>query len=159
MQVARQWLACKSCHMKKPTLRQANGGDLDAIVAILRAAYAPYLGVLDGLPEVTALTAEDLAAHQAWLAEIDGRSVGVTLAKIAPPVAHLANVAVHPDAAGHGLGRALIDRVVAAARAAGCTRIDLATHPGMGNNVAIYTRMGWEITDVGVHKICMSRIL
>jgi ribosomal protein S18 acetylase RimI-like enzyme len=145
--------------MNDIVIRPAAPVDLAAIRDILAAAYAPYLGMLKGLPDVSALSSGELSKHDAWIATRTERQLGVVLATTTPPVAHLANIAVHPDGAGQGLARALIEHVVEHARDKGCVRLDLATHPDMGANVTIYRRMGWKVTDEGVQKICMSRPL
>ncbi len=57
----------------------------------------------------------------------------------------LANLAVHPDHGGQGgIGRRLIATCEAAARDLGAGEVRLNTHVDMPENVALYTRLGWQ---------------
>ena len=73
--------------------------------------------------------------------------------------AHLANLAVHPDAGGQGLGRRLIDHVVDAARIAGHHRIHLATHVDMPATQAFYDRLGWQRAGQDGNKVYFAKEL
>lgn len=59
-------------------------------------------------------------------------------------VAVLSHVFMDPDCQGMGLGRALVDSFVAAARAAGASRAELATLHGAAGAGEFYTAQGWE---------------
>lgn len=56
----------------------------------------------------------------------------------------LENVAVHPDAAGHGVGKALIAHCELAARQAGLDGVTLYTNARMVENLSIYPRLGYR---------------
>lgn len=141
------------------TVRTATPSDLNSVRDILRSAYAPYLDELPDLPDVGAIEHRDLEDNSAWVAVRAGQVDGILLAAITPPTAHLINVAVAPRASGQGLARMLIDQMLQAAKRAGCLRVDLATHPDMGSNIAIYERMGWTVTDRSDQKVTMCRSL
>ncbi len=145
--------------MQKPSLRRAEESDLDAIRGVLRAAYTPFIESLPDLPDVAALTEKEFEKSDVTVAELDGVLIGVAVAATRPPVAHLANLAVHPNAAGKGIGRALIDHVTNAARGNGCKELVLATHPLMPGNVDLYRHLGWNVTELTPRKIVMSRKL
>jgi GNAT superfamily N-acetyltransferase len=100
----------------------------------------PYMHL--GLPPVTEGVADDLAQHDVWVAELDGSVAGGIVAALGRN-AHIMKLAVHPDAGGHGLGRALIDQVIEAAKAAGHAEIHLATHAKMTATQAFYRKSGW----------------
>jgi ribosomal protein S18 acetylase RimI-like enzyme len=53
------------------------------------------------------------------------------------------NIAVHPGAQGHGLGRALMSFAEEEAARRGYTRTALVTHEAMTENQAIYARLGY----------------
>jgi ribosomal protein S18 acetylase RimI-like enzyme len=55
----------------------------------------------------------------------------------------LSHIAVVPGARGGGVGTALIDEFLAAARAAGAESVTLVTHPGDTGAGAFYNRLGW----------------
>jgi ribosomal protein S18 acetylase RimI-like enzyme len=121
-------------------LRRATPDDVDALTACLAAAYAPFQHL--GLPAVAEGIAEDVAQLDVWVAELDGAVVGGIFAELGDK-AHIVNLAVHPGAGGHGIGRALVDQVIQAAIAAGRAEIHLATHAQMTATQAFYRKSGW----------------
>ena len=124
-------------------IRRAAPADADALRAVVAAAYAPF-GHLD-LPPVAEGLAEDIRDHNVWVAEVAGIVRG-GIVLILGAEAHIANLAVHPDAGGQGIGRALIDTAVKAARAAGHLSVMLATHRDLGQTQAFYRKLGWVET-------------
>lgn len=124
-------------------LRRATADDVAGLTAVLQAAYAPFLGL--GLPPVTEGIEADIRINNVWVAEIAGAVRG-GIVLVLNSQAHIANLAVHPDAGGQGAGRALIDQAMAAAAAAGHDKIRLATHIGMAATQEFYRRLGWQET-------------
>jgi GNAT superfamily N-acetyltransferase len=141
------------------SIRRAAPRDVLAIASVLAAAYAAHRIRLPDLPDVTGGIAEDISTHDVRVAEIDGRIVGAAVLVAGEGVAHLANVGVHPDAAGRGVGKALIAVAETVARKNGAVRIDLATHVGMPDNVALYRHLGWHETGRVGNKVYMSKPL
>lgn len=86
--------------------------------------------------------AQQIASRQVWIAPPHGVIVLVETAE----GLFLDNVAVHPDAQGQGIGRALLDFAEAEARRRGIARLHLYTHAMMTANIAIYARLGWRET-------------
>ena len=75
----------------------------------------------------------------------DGRIVAlVMMTALGPGVAHVAQVAVHPDRRGHGLAGQLLDRALALAHAAGRSRATLLVEDGATAARALYTRRGFR---------------
>lgn len=124
-------------------VRRATAYDVAALTAVLEAAYAPFLGL--GLPPVTEGIGDDIRDNNVWVAELAGKVRG-GIVLVLNNQAHIANLAVHPDAGGQGAGRALIDQAMAAAAAAGHDRIRLATHAKMTATQEFYRRLGWQET-------------
>jgi [ribosomal protein S18]-alanine N-acetyltransferase len=54
-------------------------------------------------------------------------------------------IAVHPDERGRGLGRALMERLHAAARRRGASAVRLKVYPGNEAAVALYRSLGYEL--------------
>ena len=129
-----------------PGLRRATAADLPAIKAIIDAAYAKYLTRMDKQPAPMFRdyrpSVED---GTTWVA---GSPVAAVLT-LYPREDHLLveNIAIHPDAQGHGLGRALMEFAEQEAARRGFTRMALVTHEAMTENQAIYARLGY--TEVG----------
>ncbi|MDA1075297.1 MAG: GNAT family N-acetyltransferase [Proteobacteria bacterium] len=79
-----------------------------------------------------------------FVAEIADRVVGFAVAEVLPPNLHLAEVAVDPDAARRGIGRALVMRVVEEAQQRGLAGTSLTTFSDFPWNGPFYTRLGFQ---------------
>ncbi|HEV3363529.1 MAG TPA: GNAT family N-acetyltransferase [Acidimicrobiia bacterium] len=79
-----------------------------------------------------------------YLAEVDGRPAGTCgLKQITPEVAEIKRMYVDPLQRGRGVGRALIERVIDDARAAGYRTLQLETAIWMTEAHALYGRCGF----------------
>jgi mycothiol synthase len=125
-------------------------------------------------PEQGAVTEADLAARQAepWfdpddflLARADsatagdatpGRILGYNWLKVEPgsSVGEIYVLGVHPDAAGAGLGRALMLAGLARLRARGCTAVELYVEAASTGPVGLYRSLGFveRTVDVQYHR-------
>ena len=126
------------------SFRRARSGDAGALAACLEAAYADAAARIPGFPSMSDGIAEDIASLDVRVAEISGRVVGGLVLAPGDGFLKLVNVAVHPDARGTGLGRALLHLADAAARDLGFREMRLNTHKDMPENVRLYARLGWR---------------
>ncbi|ALK96662.1 GCN5 family acetyltransferase [Massilia sp. WF1] len=92
------------------------------------------------------------SGYDAWvLREPDeGQLAGYFLLMYAVDEAHLLDVAVSGERQGSGLGRYLLDRIVARARAMGMGSILLEVRPSNGRALQVYERYGY--TQIGRRK-------
>ena len=97
-----------------PILRAAAPADLAGVERLLAASALPLDGVREALPGFV-------------VAEHDGAIVGVAGLERCGTHALLRSVAVDPAWRSHGLGRALVERVVAGAEACGIPALYLLT--------------------------------
>lgn len=97
-----------------PLVRPAAGSDIAGIEELLRANDLPLVGVRDALP--TFVVAEDA-----------GVIVGVAGLEIHEGHALLRSVAVAPQWRSRGMGRTLVERMIAQASARGLESIHLLT--------------------------------
>ncbi|HEX8569751.1 MAG TPA: GNAT family N-acetyltransferase, partial [Caulobacteraceae bacterium] len=76
----------------------------------------------------------------------DGQALGCAALRPAAPDGYfeMKRLFLHPHARGSGLGRALAEAVVAAARARGGAELRLDTLPGMTSARALYASMGFR---------------
>lgn len=145
-------------------VRPRTPGDLDSCAEVLAAVHKQ-----SGYPiNWPARPAAWLSPHSllaAWVAELDGRPVGhVVLCRpdegdVAPGLwgaregtgpeatAVIGRLYVSPDAHGHGLGAALMERAVTEARALGLHPV-LDVVSSNTAAAALYERLGWELLDV-----------
>ena len=144
------------------SLRHATAADLPAIKELIDAAYARYLSRMDKPP---APMLRDYGPS------VEDGTTWVTGSPIAAVLTlylrddHLLveNIAVHPDAQGRGLGRALMGFAEQEAIRRGLTRMALVTHEVMTENQAIYAHLGYHVTDRrvedGYRRIYLEKVL
>jgi GNAT superfamily N-acetyltransferase len=99
---------------------------------------------------------EDWRARTSWntFVAVDGtRFVGMAtgVAKDAPATAALIQMYVRPEARGTGVAAALVDAVVAWARAEGYARVELGVAVGNERAERLYVRCGFARTGEVVH--------
>ena len=111
--------------------------DLLAVLPIERACFRNPWGL-------SAFVAELVNPRSRPLVVRDPAVIAYAILWLQPPEAHLGNLAVHPSARRRGLGRLLVDEVLAVATAAGAAQLFLEVRP---SNVAarhLYQGSGFE---------------
>ena len=145
--------------MENWTIRRAERRDSDALSLCIDAAYAHYAARIADLPPVSADCAEEITKFQVWMAEVANDVVGGLVLVPQDGFMRLANVAVHPDHRGAGLGRAFMALAEAEALEQGYRELRLNTHVDMPENVQLYAHFGWEQTGQDGNKISMRKML
>jgi GNAT superfamily N-acetyltransferase len=84
-----------------------------------------------------------LVDFESWVVDEDGEIRGVIVLERAEGHLWVDNVSVHPEHAGRGLGRTLLDLAVRRAGELGYEEAHLFTHELMAANRDIYARLGW----------------
>lgn len=97
-----------------PRVRRAESSDLAAVERLLARSGLPLDGVREALGDFV-------------VAEADGELVGVAGLEVCADNALLRSVAVAPELRSHGLGRTLVNRVIADAEARGLDALYLLT--------------------------------
>lgn len=129
-------------------IRQANSADAARLGAIAARAYAKYVERLGRRPPpMDPDFASHIAAGEVHVCESDGTVVGFVIWRASGDHVFIDNVAVDPDRAGRGFGRALLAWVEARAAALGIGEMRLYTNARMTENLAMYPKLGWEVTD------------
>ena len=128
-----------------PVIRRAVVADVPAIERIVHDAYMKYVDRI-GKPPGPML--DDYAARVA-AGEVSVCAEGDAIAGILvlePAADHLLldNIAVAPAWQGRGVGRLLLDFADAEARRVGHAELRLYTHVLMHENIALYTKLGWQ---------------
>jgi ribosomal protein S18 acetylase RimI-like enzyme len=127
-------------------LKPATPQDEPAIRACAELAYVRYVADIGQPPAPmyadfhAQISAGHVYVHSGQGGELQGYIVfypeGDTML--------LESVAVRPEAAGRGVGKALIEHCEAAARDLGLRAVQLYTNEKMTDNLAIYPRLGYR---------------
>jgi GNAT superfamily N-acetyltransferase len=123
-------------------IREARRADAEPISSLLSQLGYPAPA------EVVAQRIDRLRAG-VLVAEVGGRVVGMAAFHAIPhveldePTARLTSLVVAEEARGQGIGRALVERVEAGARALGCGRIELTSGDQRTEAHAFYRRLGF----------------
>ena len=144
--------------------RLATPDDLHAVEEIVRRAYSPYVGRIGREPGPMLDDYSGLIGQRyVHVIEREG-TVRAMLVLIPEAEAMLLdNVAVHPEAQGLGLGRAMLRFAEQFARNAGYRLIRLYTNEAMAENITLYSRIGYSeayrIEEKGLKRVYMVKPL
>ena len=130
------------------TLRPAHAADAQAVAALVDAAYGHYVERIGFPPRpMTDDYRKVIRDKRITVAETEAAIVGVIVLGVDDEGFFIDNVAVHPSHHGRGLGRTLLEFAESEARRAGFDSIYLYTHEKMTENIALYSRVGYEEYD------------
>ena len=138
-------------------------GDLGWVVMAHGEQYAAEFGWDTSFEALVARIVADYAADHdparegAWIAERAGRRVGCVFCVRSrdasdDQTAQLRILLVTPEGRGLGLGRELVDRTIAFARAAGYRRLVLWTNEPLAAARRIYLERGFRLVDEERHR-------
>jgi GNAT superfamily N-acetyltransferase len=88
-----------------------------------------------------------IAAQSVWVAENNDVRAGFVTTRQHQSELHVLELAVHLDHQRKGIGRALMEVAIQAARDRGCTAVTLTTFRVVVWNAPFYRRLGFEILD------------
>jgi len=133
------------------TIRRAEPADAQAIGAVFDAAVREgwkYMGELAARPmfppeEWDAEVAKH-APPNAMLVAIDETDRLIGFAAVHPTEGEMFLLFVHPDRAGRGVGRALLEGAHEVLRSAGCREAFLYTHEQNERAIAVYEAAGYR---------------
>lgn len=139
-------------------LRQGNEADCDAVLAVLKESFSPYLNLLIPPSGVTKETAETLrqkvVTETLLVAEVDGRVVGClffTPHHAQPDTLYFGRLGVLPAFQKQGIARQLVRQVEQAATAGGFAKVGLAVRIVLPDNIHFFESMGYEIAEAKAH--------
>jgi ribosomal protein S18 acetylase RimI-like enzyme len=147
--------------MQDPAPRRARPGDASAVAALTACAYAKYVPRMGREPEpMTVDYAEIIVDFYVWiLGDVDG----VLVLKVEPDHLLIWSIAVDPAQQGCGLGRRLMAFAEDEARRLDRPELRLYTHETMTENIALYTRLGYQETErrreKGFERVFMRKAL
>jgi len=101
--------------------------------------------------------ASEIKNYPTWVAECDGSVVGGLIMVFEQDYASLANIAVHPECQGQGLGGGLMKFAEARAKQRQYCELRLATHVLLTENLSLYTHLGWTEIDRDDVRVYMRK--
>jgi GNAT superfamily N-acetyltransferase len=135
--------------MTAPNIRPGSAGDIPAMQDIERSAGELFRDL--GMTAVAAdepATVTELRGYiddsRAWVMDFEGAPVGYLLVDIVDGTAHIEQVSVRAEDAGHGYGRQLIDAAIDWARQGGYPSVTLTTFTEVPWNGPYYRRLGFR---------------
>lgn len=128
---------------QNPIIRPAQAAEASKLAACIDAAYAKYAERISDLPAVSDGCAQDIADNQVWVAAQSDQIIAGLVLVAGNGFMKLANLAVHPDHGGKGLGRKLIELSEHEAKRQGFSEMRLNTHVDIPENVRLYQHLGW----------------
>jgi ribosomal-protein-alanine N-acetyltransferase len=124
-------------------IREAGGGDMDAVMAIMAAAFEPTYGEAWTRSQCAGIL--PMAGVSLRLATAgDGAVTGFALMRAIADEAELLLIAVDPAVQQHGVGAALIDDFVLFATSRGARRLHLEVRDG-NSAIMLYERAGFAL--------------
>jgi L-amino acid N-acyltransferase YncA len=129
-------------------VRDLRPGDWPEVAAIYEAAIRGGKATFE--TEVPSWEAWDAAHTHRLAAEVDGRAAGwAALGRVSERCCYsgVAEVSVYvaPDAQGRGLGRALLERLIADSERAGVWTLQAGIFPENEASVALHRRCGFRV--------------
>lgn len=141
-------------------IRTATDEDMDWMVQRHDEIYERELGWGPGFTKLVETIVTDFRAHhdpareRGWVAEMDGRPVGmVLLVRLDDDTSKLRILLVEPEARGRGIGSRLVAECLDFARRSGYKRVTLWTDSGLDPARHIYQREGFHLTSSEPHHL------
>jgi len=146
------------------SVRSARPADAAAMRELATAAYQLYVDRIGREPAPMTADYDRIAdSGHAWVAEEEGRIVGLLVLAGAEDHLLIENVAVAPTVQGRGVGRRLLQLAEEQARAYSVREGRLYTHEMMTENLAYYPRRGYREThrasENGFRRVFFTKVL
>ena len=138
-------------------MRRAVTGDAPELFRCIEAAYSNHATRIPDLPVVSEGIADEILNNIVWITETGGTIAGGIILIPRDGFLVVANIAVHPDHSGKGLGRALMDIAASESRQRGLSEMRLSTHADIPETVSLYEHLGWRETGRSGNKVHMSK--
>ena len=141
------------------SIRQAKPEDAVGLQRCMESAYSVYDERMGGilLPPVSIDYDKEIREFPTWVATSGEDIVGGITMVFDSDHASIANVAVHPEHQGQGLGKGLMQHAEEEARQLGYKELRLATHVALEENIVLYQYLGWAESGRDQTRVYMTK--
>jgi GNAT superfamily N-acetyltransferase len=152
--------------MKDVTITSANETDIPELIGLLGVLFAIEQDFTPDPDKQRRGLAALLASPGGYIAiarDQAARAVGMATAQLVistaegAPSAWIEDVVVREDWRGEGLGRSLLDAVLAWARGQGAVRAQLLADLDNAPALAFYDRLDWQPTRLGARRLMLDK--
>lgn len=142
-------------------IRKASLEDAHGLQECMELAYATYQDRMQGkrLPPMDIDYAIEIRDYPTWIAEHKEKIVGGLILMFEKDYASLANVAVHPEFQGQGIGSTLMKFAEISAKEKNYSQLRLATHLLLTENISLYLNLGWKETGRDGTRVYMQKYI
>ena len=142
-------------------IRRAIKADANNLKACMQSAYQGYLARMEGarLPPMDIDYEDEIENFPSWVIDRDGRIVGGLTMMFEDEIVTIANIAVHADFQGQGLGATLMDFAESQAQENQTNEMRLATHVLLTENLSLYEYFGWQEYDRDNVRVYMKKTI
>jgi ribosomal protein S18 acetylase RimI-like enzyme len=134
-------------------IRKAISEDSIGLQSCMESAYSTYQDRMgeNRLPPMDVDYTVEIRDYPVWVVELDGKITGGLIMMFEAGYASIANIAVHPDFQGQGIGNELMMFAESIAGERNYSELRLATHILLTENVSLYQHLGWMEVDRDVN--------
>ena len=146
---------------KKWIIREAVIEDAADLQRIMESAYSAYLQRMDGkrLPPMDVDYSSEIRDYPTWVVASNGCIVAGLIMIFEDDFASIANIAVHPDFQGQGVGGGLLKFAESVAQEKAYTELRLATHILLTENISLYEHLGWTEIERDDDRAYMKKVI
>ena len=146
---------------QKWQIREATIGDASGLRACMNAAYIGYQERMSGelLPPMQLDYGTEIENFPTWVAVTGNVVVGGLTMMFTESMATIANIAVHPQFQGQGLGGGLMRFAETQVKERHYDEVRLATHVLLHENLSLYRHLGWSEYDRDDVKVYMKKVI
>lgn len=142
-------------------IREAEPKDSASLQLCMEMAYASYTDRMGGkrLPPMDVDYSSEIRDFPTWVAEYKETIIGGLTLLFEKNYTSLANIAVHPEFQGHGIGSGLLNFAERQAKNKNYSELRLATHVLLTENVSLYLHLGWTEIDRDEVRVYMNKAI
>jgi GNAT superfamily N-acetyltransferase len=142
-----------------PQIRSATAEDSEGLGKCMASAYAPYQQRMNGkrLPPMDVDYAAEIENYPVWIVGSGEHVIGGLIMDFENGKALIANIAIHPDSQGQGIGGKLMKYAEAKAKEKNFAELHLATHVLLDENISLYRHLGWQETGRDGYRVFMRK--